>query len=440
MDVRNIVKLINAVPITEQTAITQLKHMEDDEPYQVWTIDTGTARYILKEAKEDEAETYRLILSELKDSCIPVVYQRISAGDKIYLLMEYADGENLCKCNRTKLTLTLDALISLQRKTWNNHSLATYGYSFEKSLRSREHRGKYLNDPLLEEAYERFMRMYHTVPRALCHDDLLPFNVIASDHRAVLIDWECGGILPYPTAFARLIAHGEDMEELYRTLGDKLKKVFKGFKAWVIGYNTDLLDTIGLKPSLKFPLLNGSLECELREYVIFDGTYAEFRKEGRSVKNEDFKGERRPQFKRRNFEPTDNKEKPRYNKWHKQDDEEGKGNSDKERPRRKPRFQADGSPKNALEEKIRRPYHKRRRDEDSRRKSADSGSKDQYSTTEDTERSQQRPTSEHSEARTNRIIKFKQPQLSADKEQPIIRGRRNSWRRNDLPENNENND
>ena len=213
MDVRNIVKLINAVPITEQTAITQLKHMEDDEPYQVWTIDTGTARYILKEAKEDEAETYRLILSELKDSCIPVVYQRISAGDKIYLLMEYADGENLCKCNRTKLTLTLDALISLQRKTWNNHSLATYGYSFEKSLRSREHRGKYLNDPLLEEAYERFMRMYHTVPRALCHDDLLPFNVIASDHRTVLIDWECGGILPYPTAFARLIAHGEDMEE-----------------------------------------------------------------------------------------------------------------------------------------------------------------------------------------------------------------------------------
>ena len=158
------------------------------------------------------------------------------------------------------------------------------------------------------------------------------------------------------------------------------------------------------------------------------------------IKNEDFKGERRPQFKRRNFEPTDNKEKPRYNKWHKQDDEEGKGNSDKERPRRKPRFQADGSPKNALEEKIRRPYHERRRDEDSRRRSADSGSKDQYSTTEDTERSQQRPTSEHSEARTNRIIKFKQPQLSADKEQPIIRGRRNSWRRNDLPENNENND
>ena len=212
MDLKDVMNLIDAVPITEQAVITQLKHVEDDEPYQVWSIDTGTAQYILKQAKEDEAETYRLILSELNDSCIPLIYQRISAGEITYLLMEYVDGENLCNCNRTKLTLALDALISLQRKTWNNHSFVTYGYSFDKSLRGREHRGKYLSDALLEEAYEKFMMLYHSVPRALCHDDLLPFNVIASDCRAVLIDWECGGILPYPTSFARLIAHGEDTE------------------------------------------------------------------------------------------------------------------------------------------------------------------------------------------------------------------------------------
>lgn len=213
MELKDIIKLIDAVPITEQAVITQLKHVEDDEPYQVWTIDTGTARYILKEAKKDEEETYRLILAELNGSGTPIIYQTIFAEEKIYLLMEYVDGENLCKCNRKKLTLALNALIFLQRKTWNDHSLAAYGYSFEKSLRSREHRGKYLNDLVLEEVYEKFMQMYSTVPRALCHDDLLPFNVIASDHRAVLIDWEYGGILPYPTAFARLIAHGEDTED-----------------------------------------------------------------------------------------------------------------------------------------------------------------------------------------------------------------------------------
>lgn len=247
-----------------------------------------------------------------------------------------------------------------------------------------------------------------------------------------------GGILVTNPPYGERISV-DDMEDLYRTLGEKLKKVFKGFKAWVIGYNTELLDMIGLKPSLKFPLLNGSLECELREYVIFDGTYAEFRKEGRSVKNEDFKGER-PQFKRRNFEPTDtDEEKPRYNKWRRQDSGDGDRPRDKEKPRRQPRFHTEGSPKNALEEKIRRPYYERRRDEDSRRRSDDGGEKGKFRTaTEEGERDMQRH--EHNEARTKRIIKFKQPQLSADKEQPIIRGRRNSWRRNELPENNETNE
>lgn len=212
MNLTNIIKRINAVPITEQAVATQLNHVEDGEPYQVWRIDTDTSQYILKEAKEDEAETYRLILSELQDDCIPILYETICAEGKTYLLMEYVDGENLCKCDRAKLTLALDALISLQKKTWNNHSLSAYGYSFEKSLQGREDRGEYLNDPLLQEVYQKFMRMYHTVPRALCHDDLLPFNVIASDNKAVLIDWEYGGILPYPTAFARLIAHGEETE------------------------------------------------------------------------------------------------------------------------------------------------------------------------------------------------------------------------------------
>lgn len=267
MELKDIIKLIYVVPITEQAVITQLKHVEDDEPYQVWTIDTGTAQYILKEAKGNEAETYRLILSELNDSCIPIIHQKISAGDKTYLLMEYIDGENLCKCNRTKLTLALDALISLQRKTWDNHSLAAYGYSFEKSLRSREHRGKYLNDSLLEEAYERFMQMYHTVPRALCHDDLLPFNVIASDCRAVLIDWECGGILPYPTSFARLIAHGENTQDalFFMTLEDRTFAIDY--------YYENLLKNMGISYTEWINALEYFLFYEYCEWVFVGNKY-----------------------------------------------------------------------------------------------------------------------------------------------------------------------
>lgn len=43
---------------------------------------------------------------------------------------------------------------------------------------------------------------------------------------------------------------------------------------------------IGLKPSVKIPLINGNLECSLREYVMFDGAYSQFRADGGSVASE----------------------------------------------------------------------------------------------------------------------------------------------------------
>ena len=156
MKLREIIQYIDAVSIPDKATVTQLRREEDDEPYQVWKIDTNSASYILKEAKESEAETYQYILSGLEENSVPVLYQTISADGKTFLLMEYIDGENLRNCNRTKLTFALDSLISLQRKTWENRTLENYGYSFEKSLFKRQNRQKNLHDPLLEKAYENF--------------------------------------------------------------------------------------------------------------------------------------------------------------------------------------------------------------------------------------------------------------------------------------------
>lgn len=223
MEVRELLDRIDAGLLGTEAVATQLKREENDELYQVWRIDSGDTRYILKEAEPQEAETYTSILGGLEIDSAPILYQTISAQGKEYLLMEYIEGENLCRCSRPKLTAALDALISLQQKTWNSRTLAEYGYSYDQSLRDRQTRGKYLNDPLLEEIYQAFLTVYQSVPRALCHDDLLPFNVIASERRAVLIDWEYGGILPYPTSFARLIAHGEEQEGafFYLTRADR---------------------------------------------------------------------------------------------------------------------------------------------------------------------------------------------------------------------------
>ncbi|MFG6385826.1 MAG: RNA methyltransferase [Muribaculaceae bacterium] len=71
-----------------------------------------------------------------------------------------------------------------------------------------------------------------------------------------------------------------DMDALYQTIGSKLKHVFVGYHAWVLGYRDEYFAKIGLAPSEKIAILNGSLECSLREYVIFEGDRKEFVRSG----------------------------------------------------------------------------------------------------------------------------------------------------------------
>lgn len=75
----------------------------------------------------------------------------------------------------------------------------------------------------------------------------------------------------------------------YKMIGDTLKRQFKTNEAWVLSYREECFDQIGLKPSLKVPLYNGSLECEFRKYVLFEGKLETFRSEGNILKTEDEK-------------------------------------------------------------------------------------------------------------------------------------------------------
>lgn len=75
----------------------------------------------------------------------------------------------------------------------------------------------------------------------------------------------------------------DDMDGLYSLIGSKLKEVFKGYHAWIIGYKEEYFNEIGLRASLKMPVLNGKLECELREYILFDGDMKSFKAAGGST-------------------------------------------------------------------------------------------------------------------------------------------------------------
>lgn len=107
-------------------------------------------------------------------------------------------------------------------------------------------------------------------------------------------DWaelpgEPGILITNPPYNERL--KSENIEELYRAIGTELKTRFQGWHAWIIGYKDEHFDAIRLKPSVRFPLLNGSLECSLREYVLFDGRYDDFKTGGGTVHNDTFNRE-----------------------------------------------------------------------------------------------------------------------------------------------------
>ena len=72
----------------------------------------------------------------------------------------------------------------------------------------------------------------------------------------------------------------------YKMIGERLKHQFMGNNAWILSYREECFDQIGLKPSIKIPLYNGSLECEFRKYSMFNGKLKEFRSEGGIVKTD----------------------------------------------------------------------------------------------------------------------------------------------------------
>ncbi len=78
-----------------------------------------------------------------------------------------------------------------------------------------------------------------------------------------------GILITNPPYGERLNPH--DLLSLYNMMGERIKHVFTGYEAWILSSNKEGFDKIGLKPSAKEKMINGSLDCEFRKYEIFNG-------------------------------------------------------------------------------------------------------------------------------------------------------------------------
>jgi len=63
-----------------------------------------------------------------------------------------------------------------------------------------------------------------------------------------------------------------ELERFYREIGDTMKQHYPGTNAWFITGNLEALKFVGLKPSRKIKLFNGSLEARLVKYEMYEGS------------------------------------------------------------------------------------------------------------------------------------------------------------------------
>jgi putative N6-adenine-specific DNA methylase len=52
-------------------------------------------------------------------------------------------------------------------------------------------------------------------------------------------------------------------------MGDQLKKQYTNCEAWIISSNLEALKYFGLKPTNRYQMFNGGLECKLHHYKLY---------------------------------------------------------------------------------------------------------------------------------------------------------------------------
>lgn len=70
----------------------------------------------------------------------------------------------------------------------------------------------------------------------------------------------------------------DDINKLYKGIGDNLKKNYGGYSAWIFSSDEYALRHVGLKPSKKIKLFNGPIETAFCKYEIFEGRKEWFEK------------------------------------------------------------------------------------------------------------------------------------------------------------------
>lgn len=107
-------------------------------------------------------------------------------------------------------------------------------------------------------------------------DDIVSVKV--SDIKDFEVPPGRGVVIMNPPYGERMVK--DNIEELYKSIGDTFKKNFSGYDCWVLSSNIEAFKHVGLRPSRKITLFNGQLECKFMKYEMYQGTKRTHKLEG----------------------------------------------------------------------------------------------------------------------------------------------------------------
>jgi 23S rRNA G2445 N2-methylase RlmL len=81
-----------------------------------------------------------------------------------------------------------------------------------------------------------------------------------------------GGIVMLNPEYGERMGKMGELESVYKGIGDFFKKKCRGYTGYIFTGNLDLAKRVGLRPKRRVPFFNGSIECRLLEYELYEGS------------------------------------------------------------------------------------------------------------------------------------------------------------------------
>lgn len=152
-------------------------------------------------------------------------------------------------------------------KNWSNYDANLFGLIFDKALEKED----LFSHSILgfDKDFRVLRKAEQNIRRALMQDQIEVEPSKIEDLKRPKNIGSHGTVIINPPYGIKIEA---DIPELYRNIGDALKREFEGFDAWVFTASREGIKNIGLRPSKKIPLYNGKLESWLVKYEMYRGT------------------------------------------------------------------------------------------------------------------------------------------------------------------------